>query len=284
MCAAEAAADLLAQGSVIGWVQGRSEFGPRALGNRSILADPRPAANKEVINAMVKKREGFRPFAPSVLEERLRDYFEVPAATTALPFMIIVVPVREHARATLGAVTHIDGSARVQTVARADNPRFHALIEGFGRRTGVPLVLNTSFNNNAEPIVDSVDDAITTFLTTGIGAMVIGDWLVRKPEESALLAGLLELVPSLPPGRKLVRSVRAAMARCGIEGVGARYSSESEVAVSPGCYRVLSEESPLRVSCRRLGLEDPAVLEALCRECYDLWCRRAIRLLPPSTQ
>jgi carbamoyltransferase len=169
---AETGAELLARGLVIGWVQGRSEFGPRALGNRSILADPRPLENKRIINAMVKKREDYRPFAPSVIEERLEDYFDVPNGTERVPFMTIVLPVREAARSHLAAVTHVDGSARVQSVSREHNPRYHALIEAFGRVTGFPIVLNTSFNNNAEPIVDSVDDAVAAFLTTGIQRIV----------------------------------------------------------------------------------------------------------------
>src|SRR5262249_32979887 len=118
------AARLLADGSVIGWVQGRSEFGPRALGNRSILADPRPADNKTRINAMVKKREAYRPFAPSVLAESADEFFEVPANQADLPFMIFVVPVKPEKRELLGAVTHVDGTARVQTVSRDVNPDF----------------------------------------------------------------------------------------------------------------------------------------------------------------
>src|SRR5262249_1296171 len=164
---AERAAQLLAGGSVIGWVQGRSEFGPRALGNRSILADPRPAENKRVINAMVKKREGYRPFAPSVPEEDAADIFVPPPMKTA-PFMIFVVDVREHQRALLGAVTHVNGSARVQTVSRSTNARYHRLLAEFKALTGVPVLLNTSFNNNAEPIVDSVEDAVVCYLTTGL--------------------------------------------------------------------------------------------------------------------
>ncbi|MEM7586302.1 MAG: carbamoyltransferase C-terminal domain-containing protein [Acidobacteriota bacterium] len=190
------AAELLAAGEAIGWVQGRSEFGPRALGNRSILADARPAANKDVINQMVKKREGYRPFAPAVLEEEVHRYFEVPEGK-ALPYMVFVVGVREEARELLGATTHIDGTARIQTVSRQTNPTFWELIDAFRQRTGVPVLLNTSFNNHREPIVDSVDDAVVCLLTTGLKYLVVGEFLVEeKPfDEEAWLA----LHPALCP-------------------------------------------------------------------------------------
>lgn len=174
------AAELLADNKVIGWVQGQSEFAPRALGHRSILADARPAENKERINAIVKKREGFRPFAPSVPEEYADEYFDLPANRKQFPYMMFVLPVREQYRAHLGAVTHIDGTARVQTVSRDQNPLYWQLITHFGRLTGTPVILNTSFNNNAEPIVDSVDDAIVSFLTTNLDFLVAGNYLVSK--------------------------------------------------------------------------------------------------------
>lgn len=174
------AAALLAEGHVIGWVQGKAEFGARALGNRSILADPRPAENKDRINAMVKKREGFRPFAPSVLDEYLHEYFEVPEDVRSLPFMVFVVNVREPYRKLLGAVTHVDGSARVQSVSRETNERYWSVIDGFRKLTDVPMVLNTSFNNNAEPIVNTPADALNCFLSTKIDFLVIGDFLIKK--------------------------------------------------------------------------------------------------------
>jgi carbamoyltransferase len=193
----ERTADLLAEGAVIGWVQGRSEFGPRALGNRSILADPRPAENKTRINAMVKKREGYRPFAPSVVEERAAEFFSLPAGVTRLPFMIFVTQVREDKRSLLGAITHIDGTARVQTVAEKDNARYWQLLNAFGRRTGVPMLLNTSFNNNVEPIVETVEDALACFLTTKIDYLVVDDFLVRKRPIPSL-KDFAHFVPSLP--------------------------------------------------------------------------------------
>jgi carbamoyltransferase len=275
----------MAEGGVIGWLQGRSEFGPRALGNRSILADPRPAANKDIINAMVKKREGFRPFAPSVLEERLGDFFE-PQGVAAVPFMVITLQVRPEKRALLGAVTHVDGSARVQSVSRTDNPRYHALIEAFGRLTGVPVVLNTSFNNNAEPIVDSVDDAVACFLTTGIGRLFVGDWLVEKAARMPDDTAWLDLVPQVPQWRKLVRRTpRSDAAHHAIEGTVSSFFAESAVPISPQLFRLLADDAPAascRERCRRQGIEDPAQLPRLSAELFDLWQRRAIRLMPAA--
>ncbi|MEU4768115.1 carbamoyltransferase C-terminal domain-containing protein [Actinosynnema sp. NPDC023794] len=188
---AATAAELLASGSVIGWVQGRSEFGPRALGNRSILADPRPRSNQDRVNEMVKLRESYRPFAPAVLAERAADYFDLPATRARLDFMSYVVRVRPEVRDELGAVTHVDGTARAQTVRRADNERFWDLIHGFGELTGVPVVLNTSFNNHAEPIVQTLDDAVRCFLTTGLDALVIDSVVVRrKPDDWRAFLGL----------------------------------------------------------------------------------------------
>jgi carbamoyltransferase len=192
----ERAAQLIAEQNVIGWVQGRSEFGPRALGNRSILADPRPARNKERINAIVKKRESYRPFAPSVLHDDAHRYFEI-AKDIALPFMTVVVNVRPEARELLGAVTHVDGTARIHTVDRETNPRYWRLIEAFGRRTGLPVLLNTSFNNHAEPIVDSVADALLCFLSTELDDLVIGDFLIRKRARVST-PQLVHVLPSLP--------------------------------------------------------------------------------------
>src|SRR5206468_1585309 len=178
-------AALLAAGKVVGWVQGRSEFGPRALGNRSIVADPRPAENKDRINSIIKKREGYRPFAPSVLEERAVQFFELPDGETDLGFMTFVVRVKDAQRSLLGATTHVDGTARIQTVSSATNPRFYKLIAEFGKLTDVPILLNTSFNNNAEPVVESARDAVASFLTTGLDALAIGDCLVHTKVDLA---------------------------------------------------------------------------------------------------
>lgn len=175
--ASEAAAELLANGKIIGWFQGRAEFGPRALGNRSILADPRNAANRDRVNAIVKFREGWRPFAPSVLEEHAAEYFE---GCTSSPFMILTFRVRPQVVDLIPAVVHVDGTARVQTVNRQANELYWSLIHAFGQRTGIPVLLNTSFNLKGDPIVNSVKEAIETFYTSGLDALVIGNYIVKK--------------------------------------------------------------------------------------------------------
>ncbi|MCZ6572679.1 MAG: carbamoyltransferase [Planctomycetota bacterium] len=170
-------AALLARGQIVGWLQGGSEYGPRALGNRSILADPRDPKMKDRVNAHVKHRQGFRPFAPAVPLERVSEFF---LGDEESPFMILASQVRPEMRDRLGAVVHVDGSARVQTVRREDNPAFHALLEAFGELTGVPVLLNTSFNVRGEPIVETPLDAVDTFLMTDLDVLVLNDWIVRK--------------------------------------------------------------------------------------------------------
>ena len=160
LCRRTAAA--IADGKVVGWFQGRMEWGPRALGNRSILCDPRRADMKAILNAKIKRRESFRPFAPSVLEEAVADWFE---EDDDVPFMMQVFQIREEKRALIPAVTHVDGSGRLQTVSRRTNPRYHRLIESFRDLTGVPMVLNTSFNEN-EPVVCEPEEALDCFLRT----------------------------------------------------------------------------------------------------------------------
>jgi carbamoyltransferase len=171
-------AKAVADGRVVGWFQGGMEFGPRALGNRSIVADPRRADMKDILNTRIKHRETYRPFAPSVLEEKVGDVFE---RTEPSPFMLMVYKVREAMRATIPAITHVDGTGRLQTVNARSNPRYHALISEFFRQTGVPLVLNTSFNEH-EPIVATPADAIACYLKTRMDVLALGNWvLTRRP-------------------------------------------------------------------------------------------------------
>jgi carbamoyltransferase len=169
-------AELIADGNVVGWFQGRMEWGARALGNRSILADPRRADMRDLINTKIKFREKFRPFAPSVLEEALDEYFVGGAPD---PFMQQVYPVRPEKRAILPAITHADGSGRLQTVSNRTNPRYYRLIQEFARITGVPVVLNTSFNEN-EPIVDTPEQALDCFLRTRMDVIVIGNTIIQR--------------------------------------------------------------------------------------------------------
>nr|WP_280633838.1 carbamoyltransferase C-terminal domain-containing protein [Stappia taiwanensis] len=176
----ERAAECLAQGEIIGFAAGRSEFGPRALGARSILADPRPKENWQRINLAIKQRESFRPFAPAALAEDAAALFEMPDAALNLGHMTFVSRVRPAHQARLGAVTHVDGSARLQTVATSSNPALYSLISAFKARTGCPVLLNTSFNNSHEPIVQSARDALRTFLTTELDCLFVGGFEVRK--------------------------------------------------------------------------------------------------------
>lgn len=173
----ETAADLIAAGKVVGWYQGRSEWGPRALGNRSILANPAIATMKDTINAKIKRRESFRPFAPSVLEEDVATYFEQVVDS---PFMMHVVKIRPEWRPRLPAVTHVDGTGRLQTVSAASNPLYHRLISAFKRRTGLGLVLNTSFNEN-EPVVDTPEQALDCFRRTDLDVLILGRYVLSKP-------------------------------------------------------------------------------------------------------
>jgi carbamoyltransferase len=170
------AAEAVAQSNVVGWFQGRLEWGPRALGNRSIIADPRFAETKDILNARIKKREKFRPFAPAVLQEAVGDYFDQSYPD---PFMLKVYNVLPDKQAVIPAVTHVDGTGRLQTVEEHINPLYYQLIKRFGEKTGVPVVLNTSFNEN-EPIVCTPDEAIDCFARTKMDVLAIGNTLVRK--------------------------------------------------------------------------------------------------------
>jgi carbamoyltransferase len=277
-------ARLIADGAVIGWMQGRSEFGPRALGHRSILADPRPAANRDRINACIKSREPYRPFAPAVLEERATEYFELPPGHDCA-FMTFTYPVKQEKRSVHGAVTHADGTARVQTISREVAPAFWRLIHAFGEQTGVHVVLNTSFNNNSEPIVDSVDDGVVCFLTSELDALLVGDFIVRRRD---LARSARELYVTLAPNVQLVRSTRAGREamreRCELQVIG---DPTRRHEVSPLAAALLVRAHGDVV----LGELVPAVLtgaippidadeRALIGEMLDLWRQRFIRMGP----
>ena len=173
-------AEAVAAGKVIGWFQGRMEWGPRALGNRSIVGDPRRPDMKDILNAKIKRRESFRPFAPSVLQEAVPDWFE---EDDAVPFMMQVFQVRQEKRSLIPAVTHVDGSGRLQTVARAANPRYYRLIEAFRDITSIPMVLNTSFNEN-EPVVCKPEEALECFLRTKMDVLVMGNTFIQRRDDA----------------------------------------------------------------------------------------------------
>ncbi len=174
----ERVVDLLIGGKVVGWFQGRMEFGARALGNRSLLADPRRTDMRDIINLRIKFREKFRPFAPSILEEHVDQWFELAVPT---PYMERVLPIREEKRALIPAVTHVDGSGRLQSVSKHTNPLYHHLISSFHKKTGVPIILNTSLNEN-EPIVRTPSEAVACFCRTAMDAIAVGNWLVERKE------------------------------------------------------------------------------------------------------
>jgi carbamoyltransferase len=169
----------IAEGKVIGWFQGRMEWGPRALGNRSIVCDPRRADMKDILNLKIKRRESFRPFAPSILREAVADWFE---EDDDVPFMMKVFQIREEKRPAIPAVTHVDGSGRLQTVNESTNARYYRLIQSFEKLTGVPIVLNTSFNEN-EPVVCKPEEALDCFLRTRMDVLVLEDFLIVRQNQ-----------------------------------------------------------------------------------------------------
>jgi carbamoyltransferase len=175
----ESVAEFIAEGKVIGWFQGRSEFGPRALGNRSLLADPRRDDMKDIMNKKIKHREAFRPFAPACLEEKVKDYF---VEGRKLPFMVFVLSAKKEVASKIPAVVHTDGTSRVQTVNKTQNPRFYSLISAFEKKTGIPMLLNTSFNDSGEPIVNTPAEALRTFKATNLDCLVLGSYLVLRKE------------------------------------------------------------------------------------------------------
>lgn len=173
-------AKLIAEGSVVGWFQGRMEFGDRALGNRSILADPRNPDSKEKVNAIIKFREAFRPFAPSILSEYVEEYFSAPERNACTPYMEKVFNVRKDKISQIPSVVHADGTGRLQSVDRQRNAKYYELIDAFHKLTGVPIVMNTSLNRNGEPVVCSPEDALNVFYGSGLDYLVLGSYIVRK--------------------------------------------------------------------------------------------------------
>lgn len=258
-------ASILTNGHVVGWVQGRSEFGPRALGGRSILADPRRADSKTRINEVIKEREAFRPFAPAILAEDAPDWFVLSGAETSSDFMTFAVPVREERREAVPAITHVDGTARVQTVRREASPAFHDLLDAFGGLTGVPMLLNTSFNSSREPIVQTAADAITCLLTSRLEYLVVGDILLTKVPHDP--TALLSLTPGLPAHVQLtVRGTRA----------GGR---EHELVRRPEHGRAISAALATWLVSGQLPDGEPARNE-LAHEVQDVWTERLITLEP----
>jgi carbamoyltransferase len=280
---AQKAAQLMAEGAVIGWMQGQSEFGPRALGNRTIAADPRPPENKDIINEMVKKREAFRPFAPSVMEEYADEYFDLPTKTRQYPYMIFVVKVKPDKQKLLGAITHVDGTARIQTVSRETNPVYWQLIDEFRKITGVPIILNTSFNNNAEPIVDSVNDAIVCFYTTKLNYLVIGDYLIEKKKPP--LDAYLKLFPSLPRHNILTLTNKfiSLDEPARIYEIKNNFDNGYQSKLSPRVFDILNQadgKTTLGDLMEKTGATGEETRKKIIEEIIELWGKRFITLNP----
>lgn len=275
----EATARLLADGAAVGWAQGRSEYGPRALGNRSILADSRPRANMQRINAMIKMRESYRPFAPVVTAAAAADYFELPATRANYDFMSFVVNVREERKAELGAVTHVDGSARIQIADRETNQRYHDVIRRFGDLTGTPVLINTSFNNHAEPIVQTTQDAVTCYLTTELDYLVVDEFVVRRRPGADL--AYENLVPRLRPVTRLVKRIRqtAAGHREAVCELRLDHPGGPTREISPELFSLLEPADGTR-TLRSLSGAPGDVAEDVKRELFGLWQQRFITLRP----
>jgi predicted NodU family carbamoyl transferase len=274
-----ATAEVIAAGHIVGWAQGRSEFGPRALGNRSILADPRPPENKDRINAAVKNRESFRPFAPVVTRAAASTYFEIPATRANYDFMSYIVPVRQERRAELGAVTHVDGTARIQVADPGAHPQLHRLVATFGELTGTPVLLNTSFNNNAEPIVQTVEDVLVTFLTTGLDYVAVGDFLVRRA--ARVQQELARLTLRFLPLTRLVERIGGEPERlCELRLDCSRGPAER---ISPEVFGLL-RATQTQSGPRPLGDYGIAITEAMAAELLRLWSKRFFALAPPGVQ
>jgi carbamoyltransferase len=208
----------LADGKIVGWFQGRFEMGPRSLGNRSILADPRRAEMRDLLNDRIKKREAFRPFAPAVLLERAGEYFEIDQPD---PFMTLAPRVRPEKRSAIPAAVHVDGTARIQTVERAANPRYYALIEAFGAITGVPVLLNTSFNRR-EPIVARPEDAIDCYLRSGMDVLVLGDFYTTDRSTQSSQQGEALAAPAAPREIAAASAGTAPLSHGPVRGIAPR--------------------------------------------------------------
>ncbi|TQV77375.1 nodulation protein [Aliikangiella marina] len=277
----EHAAQLIADGSIIAWVQGRSEFGPRALGSRSILADPRPASNRDKINKMVKKREGYRPFAPSVLEEYSQEYFEIEQFSNSLQFMNLIVSVKEEYKEKLGAITHVDGTARIQTVNKNSNSRYWELISKFNELSGVPILLNTSFNNNVEPIVDSVEDAIASYLTTDLDILIVGDYVIeRKPELTNNIANFqIRLRESYKLSKGFKQTNQGFETFKSIEFASSGFFAKQTHTISNELFEILAADNRYSIAhlADQLRIE---LTSELLLEILNLWELRVIQIMP----
>jgi len=238
---------------------------------------------------MIKKREEFRPFAPSVMAERAAEIFDLPSNQLDFPFMVFVVKVRREFAPLLGAVTHVDRTARIQTVSRASNPVFWQLLQAFDKLTGIPVLLNTSFNNNAEPIVDTVDDAVACFLTTQIAHLVVGNFIVSKKPAHVRRCAILELFPILQCHRRLSRRIHRGekghewvLEICSTQS---RFFGPTAARITREMFAVMSNadgQTSVNELIRMAGLDSECHMR-LADEMFDLWSRRWVKCLPADS-
>ncbi len=274
------AAEALSNGDVVAWVQGRSEFGSHALGNRNVFADPRDSASIEHVKKALGQQEHCWPFAPAVLEEDAADYFDLPVGAESFRFKTFVTKVREERRSLLPATTHVDGTARLQTVSREMNPRLWQLINAFKTLSGLPILLSTSFNNSSEPMAASTADAIVTFLTTGVDLLVIGDFIVRRLVPTT--DDFMDLQLSLPPYVKVFRSKglveRQKQRFC--DEIRTSYAPQVSRSISPKLAEVLlglNGGKSLRDLLRE-GQSTNGDVQPLLSELQELWSDRLVTM------
>lgn len=276
---ARRAAELLAGGALVGWVQGRSEFSPRGLGNRSVLADPRPAENRARVDAALRRPAGSVAVGPSVLEEAAAGLFELPEGTGSFPYMAFALKVRDAGRPVIAATLNADGTAWLQTVSEQTNSRFSELLRAFHALTGVPALLNTSFRSHAEPIVDSVEDAVVAFLTTELDYLVVGDFVVERRTPSR--ADRLSLRLSLPSYVRLQQTRRfVGPERMAVSfQIRTTYDASLAVPVSRPLYELLMGLEDERALSELLPAGgDTGDVETLLSELDKLWSQRLVRL------
>lgn len=272
------AAGLIAHGATVGWLQGRSEFGSHALGNRNVFVDPRSEESNHQLNKALRRSEGYRPLALAVPEEDAREFCDLPAGMDSFPFAAFTVKVRDNKRNLLPAATHVDGTARLQTVSRETNPKFWALLQSFKEITGIPALASASFNSNIEPAADSVNDAIVSLLTTGLDFMVAGDFIVKKDVPS--WEDQISLLISLPPYVKLWR-IKGFVERnrsTTRDEIRTSYDSQFRYAISRELYEMLitlDGEKTLRDLLEADGAQSDRN-QALVAELNRLWAERLI--------
>ncbi|MFL9958545.1 carbamoyltransferase C-terminal domain-containing protein [Paraburkholderia nemoris] len=281
----DAAARQIVEGKVIGWVQGRSEFGPRALGNRSILASTRDRRVRDRINEEIKERETFQPFAPAVTEESVWNLFEQPPTQARLGFMSYLLRARREVIGQLAPVVHEDGTARVQVVNRDDHPSFHTLISRVNELSGIPAVLNTSFNRKNEPIVDNVHDAVASFLLSGLDSLFIGQFEVTRTKAALMPSAIGKMYVELPESSKIVWRSVAGRGKSSreffLETTFSRHLGGGAIPLSRIVGEFLLRAEP-RTLCGDLyaAQGERTSEDSLSKELVNLWRRGLVKLRP----